>query len=471
MPHSAIPDRQQHVRPRAAHAGRRRSRILLIGELRRLLAIALPIIVSQLGQVGMSTADTIMVGPLGPTSLAAIGVGSAIHFTAAMLCIGIVMGMGPLVSQAFGAGERDQCARVFMQGLWVALLVSVPFIVYSLLGGPIARALGQAPDVAELAGAYNRALAWGIFPFIAFVAFRQYLEGMGRSKPPMVITFVALFVNILGNWMFIYGVGDVIPAMGAVGTGHATSLTRWVMLLGILFYVVQHRELNPFLYARLNVVPRLLRRIIAIGTPIGTQMGLEVSLFAFAAVMMGWFGAIELASHQVTINIASTTFMVALGASMAGSVRVGRHIGARRPRMARRAALCTYMLSVGFMGCCALVFVTAPHALIGLYTEDVNIIRLGSMLLLVAAAFQLFDGAQVAGMAILRGAADTQAPMIIAALGYWVIGMPVAYYLGFHTRFGAAGVWAGLSLALGVVAVLLVIRVRRVVWKGALVRA
>ena len=443
----------------------------MLGELKRLLAIALPIIVSQLGQVGMSTADTIMVGPLGPTALAAIGVGAAIHFTAAMLCIGVVMGMGPLVSQAFGADERDQCARVFMQGLWVALLVSVPFIIFSLLGGPIAEALGQAPDVAMLAGDYNNALAWGIFPFIAFVAFRQYLEGMGRSTPPMVITFIALGVNIVANRVFIYGFGDSIPAMGAVGTGHATSLTRWAMLLGILFYVVRHRELNPFLYARLNIVPRLLRRIVVIGTPIGTQMGLEVSLFAFAAVMMGWFGAIELASHQVTINIASTTFMVALGASMAGSVRVGHHVGAGRPRMARRAALCTYMLSVGFMACCALLFIMAPHALIGLYTEDANIIRLGSVLLLVAAAFQVFDGAQVAGMAILRGAADTRAPMIIAGLGYWVIGMPTAYLLGFHTRFGAAGVWIGLSLALGVVAVLLVARVRRVVWKSALARA
>jgi multidrug resistance protein, MATE family len=187
-------------------------------------------------------------------------------------------------------------------------------------------------------------------------------------------------------------------------------------------------------------------------------------------VMMGWLGPLQLAAHQVTINIAATTFMVALGASMAGSIRVGQHIGARRPRAMRRAVLSTYIVSIGFMLCCALAFVLAPRALIGLYTPHGDIIDLGARLLLVAAAFQLFDGAQVAGISVLRGAGDTRVPMLIAGLGYWCVGLPVGWVLAFHAGLGPLGIWAGLSLGLAAVAALLLLRVRRVFWTAPIRR-
>jgi multidrug resistance protein, MATE family len=187
-------------------------------------------------------------------------------------------------------------------------------------------------------------------------------------------------------------------------------------------------------------------------------------------VMMGWLGAVQLASHQVTINIAATTFMVALGASIAGSIRVGQHIGGRRPRAARRAVLATYLLALGFMLACALLFLSAPRFLIGLYTPHGEILELGSRLLLVAAAFQIFDGAQVAGVSVLRGAGDTRGPMVLAAIGYWAVGLTACWYLGFRTELGAIGIWIGLCLGLAAVALMLVLRARIVIWRRPLRR-
>ncbi|HEX7049330.1 MAG TPA: MATE family efflux transporter [Longimicrobiales bacterium] len=459
-----------HVEPnrRGRRAARRPARArrarLFRHELRTLLAVAGPIIISQLGTIGMTTVDTLMVGPLGATALAAAAVGAAIHTTVLMVCTGVVLGMTPLVSQAFGAGDRAACRRVLVQGLWLALALSIPLAVISLAGGPLARLLDQDPAVAKLAGGYTIALALGAPPALLFMAVRQFLEGMGLSRPPMATTLGGLGLNALFNGALIYGIDGWIPAMGVVGSGWATTLVRWAMLLGILGYLAWNPELHPFRGVHWRPRAELLRRIARIGAPAGAQMGLEVGIFALAAVMMGWLGPVELAAHEVTLNIGATTFMVALGASMAGSIRVGHHIGARNRHGVRRAITGTYLLTLGFMGCCALLFVAAPDALVGLYTDDRAIIHLGASLLLIAALFQLFDGGQVAGINLLRGAADTRTPMLLAALGYWGVGLPVAYGLGFHTPLGPRGIWTGLALALGVVAVLMGRRVRRVLW-------
>lgn len=437
----------------------------LAGETRALLRLALPIVVSQLGQVGMNTADTIMVGPLGAEALAAVGIGSAIHFLGVVFSVGVVVGLAPIVSQAFGAGDFDRCRRALVQGLWVALVLSVPMVLMNLLGEPIARGLGQDAAIAVLAGEYMETLAWGVPGFFLFVALRQYLEAMNRPASPMVVTFIGLLVNIAANRVFIYGAGPV-PAFGVVGSAWATTIVRWAMFLAMVTWVWAHPRLRPF---RDGVGPRwngrMIRRIFAVGLPIGGQFALEVGCFSFAAVMMGWLGPSELAAHQVTINIASTTFMVALGVSIAGSVRVGQHIGARKPHAMRRATIATYVLAIGFMAICALLFLAFPRALIGLYTRDPVLIGLGVRLLLVAAAFQVFDGAQVAGMSVLRGAADTRTPMIVAGFGYWGLGVGVGYALAFGTSLGAVGVWVGLSTGLAAVAILLAIRVRNMLWR------
>ena len=442
------------------HPGRPRHRRLFRHELQQLLRLAGPIVVSQLGQVGMTTADTIMVGPLGATSLAAIGVGGALFSFTTLLCTGIIIGMAPLVSQAFGARDLIRCRRVLVQGCWLALLLSLPVMYSCLIGEELVRALGQQAEIAALAGAYLRALTPGVPPLLLFLALRQYLEGMGHSRPAMVLTFVGLAVNVLANRLFIYGVDGWIPALGAVGTGWATTVVLWVRFLGLAAWAIAHREYRPRGVSWRLDRP-LLTHVTRVGAPVGGQFALEVGLFSFAAVMMGWLGPTQLAAHQVTINIAATTFMVALGTSIAGSIRVGQHIGAHRPRAVHRAVLATYLLAVGFMAACAALFLALPHELIGLYTGDPAILQIGTRLLLVAAAFQIFDGAQVAGFSVLRGTADTRGPMIIAAVGYWGLGLPVAWLLGLRTGLGPVGVWIGLSGGLFAVAIMLAFRVRQ----------
>jgi MATE family multidrug resistance protein len=254
-----------------------------------------------------------------------------------------------------------------------------------------------------------------------------------------------------------------IPALGVEGAGWATTLVRWAMLVAVVVYVQRHAALRPFRAVRHGLERALLLRIFKLGFPIGAQIGLEVGLFSLAAVMMGWLGPTELAAHQVTLSLAATTFMVALGASLAGSIRVGQHIGGGRQRAMRRAAGASYLLAMGFMGLCALLFLSLPRTLIGLYTSDPAVLALGSQLLLVAALFQLFDGAPVGGVGVLRGAGDTRSSMLLAARGYWGVGLPAAYLLGFHTPLGPRGVWLGLSAGLAVTALLLALRVRRTV--------
>jgi len=452
-----------------ASRSRARRRRVQRSEIGRLLRLAGPIIVSQLGHVGMNTADTVMVGPLGATPLAAAGLGSAIHWLTTIVCVGILVGISPMVSQAYGARDIARCQRVLVQGLWLSIWLSVPVTLLSLVGEPIALAIGQDAAVSELTGRYLAAIAASVLPWFLFTAFRQYMESMGHVKAPMVITFLGLAINIAFNALLIYGVEGRIPALGVVGSGWATTIVRWSMFVVVLLYVMRHRDLRVHHVPWRPDVP-VQRHILRVGLPVGGQFGLEMGLFAFAAVMMGWLGPLELAAHQVTINIASTTFMVALGVSLAGSILVGQHIGARRPRRMRRAVVATYILAVGFMGLCALAFVIAPRALISLYTRDGAIVALGARLLLVAAAFQMFDGAQVAGVSVLRGAAETRSPALIAAVGYWGVGVPVGYALAFPGRMGPVGIWTGLTVGLGVAAILLAARAYRVLWRTPLDR-
>ncbi len=444
-----------------------RSRRLFLHELRALLRIAGPLVVSQLGGIAMNTTDTVMLARLGPTALAAAGLATSVQMALVVTCNGVLMGMIPLVSRAFGGGDRGECQRVLVQGVWLALALAVPATALSLSGRSLALLLGQDAAVAEAAGRYLQALAAGVLPMLLFMALRQYLEGMGVSRPAMWMTFVGIAVNALGNWALIWGVPGVVPPLGVVGSGVATSAVRWAMLVGMVAYVVRVPELHPFRGVSLRPHRERLRRIVGLGLPTGAQLGAEVGVFATAAVMMGWLGPVALAAHQVTINAAATTYMVPLGASIAGSVRVGQHAGAGSPRGMRRAALATYLVALAFMAVCALVFVAAPRAVIGLYTADARIASVGVTLLFMAALFQLFDGAQVAGICVLRGAADTRVPMYMTLAGYWGVGFPVAYLLGFHTPLAHVGVWAGLVASLAVVAVMMAVRVRRVLWRRA----
>src|SRR5690606_14303883 len=306
-------------------------------------------------------------------------VGSAIHFFALVVSMGLVLGTGPLISQAFGAGRNDECRAWLVQGAWVALAASIPVVWVSLVGERIALLLGQEPEVAAIAGAYMRTLVPGAPGWMLFMAFRQYVEGMGRPRAPTVITLFGLALNAIADWVLIDGIDGIIPAYGAVGAGWATTVVRLAMLAAAVLYLAKQPGLWPARRGdRLAPRPALLRRIVVVGAPIGGQLGLEVGRFSFAAaIMMGWLGAVQPAGHQMAITLAAPAFMAARGTSLAAPIRVGHHIGARPPAGAQRAALTAYALSVGFMGLCGLVFLTFPTRLVGLYTTSPEVVRLG----------------------------------------------------------------------------------------------
>lgn len=433
-----------------------------------LLRLAGPLVISHLATIGMTTVDTLMVAPLGAIPLASMAAAVAIHVFLIMVGTGIVLGMTPLVSQAEGASDRQEARRVLVQGLWLAALVSVPLVLVSLAGAPLARALGQDDAVAPVAGAYLVALAPGIVPLMLFTALRQFIEGLGYTKPSMVMLVGGLVLNIFADWALIYGAPALgIAPMGALGSAWATSGVRFALLAVMAAYLARHPRLAPFDGVRRGPDPARIRLIARIGGPIGGQIGLEVGVFSFAALMMGWFGPEALAAHQITINLAATTFMVALGTSIAGTIRVGQHVGAGRPERVRLAAASTYVLAIGFMAVFAALFLILPDWLVGLYSSDPGVARIATRLLLVAAAFQVFDGAQVAGMCVLRGVADTRVPMFIAAVSYWVVGAPVGWLLAFPLGVGPAGIWVGLSLGLAVAAAALLARARHSLWRSA----
>jgi MATE family multidrug resistance protein len=428
-------------------------------ELRETLRLALPVVVTQVGHVAMGTVDTLMVGRLGAEALSAVGLGNSVGFMPLIIGMGILMGLDPIVSQAYGAGRFEQCGRAMRHGLLVAAALAVPIVCLLLQARWLLRLLGEPPELVDASAPFLRVWSYGVPPFLAFTALRQFLQGIGTVKAPMWIMLGANLLNALVNWMLIYGNAGA-PALGVVGSAWATTLSRWAMCAALALYVFGRGDFRRFrvLAPRGKLDRTLLTRLWRLGAPVGMQYGMEAGLFTAATVMMGWLGTTSLASHQVAINLCSITFMVPFGFAATASVRVGHAIGRDDVGGARHAAFLCYLLGVGFMGVAALVFAFAATALARLYTGDAAVVALASQLLLVGAAFQLFDGAQTIGIGALRGAADTRVPMFLTIAAYWLVGLPIGWWLAFRGGMGAIGVWWGLTAALVVVAVTLALR-------------
>jgi MATE family multidrug resistance protein len=365
-----------------------------------------------------------------------------------------------VIAQGVGAGDDQAVARGVQRGLLLGAVLTVWTSVWLWPARPILSVLRQPPEVVPIAAAYARTLIPGMLPFFAFVVFRQSLQALGRVAPVVVTIVAANLVNVFLNWVLIFGhLG--FPALGAVGSGWATSLSRWLMTVGVL--IVAWPLLRPHLRplrreaAAWDPIARMLR----IGIPIGLQHQLEFGAFAVTALLMGTLGTIQMAAHQVAINLASLTFMVPLGVGGAAAVLVGRAVGRADPADARRAAAASLVAGVVFMAGCALAMLTVPHALASVYTRDQAVLALAAGLIPIAGLFQVFDGIQVVSMGALRGLGDTRVPMLISLFGFWLVGLPVSAYLGFGADAGPLGIWWGLVAGLAVVAALLLARVRR----------
>ncbi len=436
-------------------------------EFKQTMLLAGPVVVSMLSQNAMGFIDTVMVGRLGSEALAAVALGNTIYFFLMVVCMGVVLAVGPMVSQAYGAGLREPVERSVRQGLWLGLMLSVPafFIIRSM--GPALVYMGQDPATVARTEGYLHAVSWGYLPMLWFIALRSFVEGISRPWPVTAIAFMGVGLNIAANYVLMFGKLG-FPALGLVGTGWATAFVMWFMFGALTLYVNTNTSLRTYrIFTGIRRPdPHYFRELIQIGWPVGVSQGLESGLFMVTALLMGLVGTTALASHQIAIQTASFTFMVPLGVGIAASVRVGQSVGRSDASGARRAGIAGMILSVLFMAGSACVLWLAPEWVVRLYLDpalpqNAEVTALAAGLLSVAAVFQVFDGAQVAAGGALRGLKDTRVPMLIGFVAYWPIGLSVGVYLGFARGMGAAGLWWGLVLGLSTAAVLLIWRFAR----------
>ncbi|MFW5946877.1 MAG: MATE family efflux transporter [Gemmatimonadota bacterium] len=428
-------------------------------ELRSLIRLALPIVVVQVGLMFMGVVDTLMVGRVSAAALAAVALGNIYFFAVAIFGMGVLFALDPVVSQAVGARDDAAIARAVQRGLVMAATLAVLALIPLVPARPAITLLRQPADVVPLAAGYVHAATPGILAFFAFIVLRQTLQAMDRVRPIVIAIVAANLVNVLVNWLLVFGHWG-FPALGPVGTGWASTFSRWTMLLILIGLTA--RRLGPYLRPAGRVVlrPRPLWRMLRLGAPIGAQFQLEMGAFAVVALMMGWLGTAQMAGHQVAINLASLTFMVPVGIAQAGAVRVGQAVGRDDPGGARVAVKAALLAGAAFMAGAGLVFLTFPGALTHLYTEEPEVVAVAVALIPIAGVFQVADGLQAVAAGLLRGVGDTTAPFVANLMAFWMIGMPLGVYLGFRTPAGPVGLWWGLVVGLGLVALFLVLRVR-----------
>ena len=429
-------------------------------DVQALLRLAIPVVVVQVGIMFMGTVDTLMVGRLSPTALAAVAVGNLFSVIGIFFGQGVLLALDPLVNQAVGAGDRPAVTRTFQRALLLSLIIAIPISLYHLLAGPILAAFRQPVDVIPLADAYARWLVPGVLPFLAFGVLRGTMQAFHRLRPVVVTIIVANVANAVLNWVFIYGHFGA-PALGVPGSALATTVSRWLMALMLLR--IAWDEFGPLLRPWLPEAHdrTALARMLRIGVPIALQYELEIACFGGVAFLAGAMGTIQVASHHVAINLAALTYMVPLGVSAAATVMVGRAVGEGAEGEVRRRAATAISVGAGFMAMTALIFLVLPGFLASLYSNDPSVLALAATLIPLAGIFQIFDGAQVVAIGVLRGLADTKTPFIISLIGYWLIGMPVGVVLAYPLGGGVAGLWWGLVAGLAVVATVLIHRVRR----------
>jgi MATE family multidrug resistance protein len=422
-------------------------------ELRAMVALAVPVVLSELGWMLQGIVDTIMVGRLGPAAIGAVAVGNAVYYTPSLFGIGLLLGLDTLVSHAYGREDHDACHHWLAQGVYLACIVSPPLMILLAAASLVFTHVGISPEVAGPAGSYLRVLVWGTLPLLLYGGARRYLQGVGQVRVVTVTFVLANLLNWVGNWVLIYGKLG-FPAMGVRGSALSTVIARVSMAAALLGFAWRYeRSRGHPLFARWGRPSALkIRQLVRLGAPAAGQILLEVGAWNLATFSAGFLTPVELATHTIALSYASLTYMVPLGVSAAAAVAVGHAIGAGDAARARRAGWLALGLGTGFMVLAGIVLFVAPRPLIALYTSDPRVMAVGPTLLWIAAAFQIFDGIQTVSTGALRGLGETRVPMFANLVGYWVLGLPLGFVLCFVLKEGVFGLWIGLTLALVVIA-------------------
>ena len=431
------------------------------GHLRAALVLGLPLIGSHLAQVSIQVADTLMLGWYSIPALAAVVLGATIFFALFVTGTGIAWAVMPMVAHASAAGDHGELRRVTRMGLWLSLAFAAAIMPLMWWSQALLVALGQDPEIAAMTQAYLRIMGWGMAPALLVMVLKSYLAALERTQVVLWVTVGAAVLNVALNWVLIFG-NLGAPELGLRGAAIGSVIIEVSALLVLVAYAGLLPELR-----RYTLFHRLWRpdwpafmRVFRLGWPIALTNLAESGLFAATAVLMGWVGTRDLAAHGIAIEITSLIFMVHLGLSNAATVRAGRALGARDVVGLRRGAAAVVTLSMGFALATMVLYLGWPEFLMGLFLspddpERPAVIAIGVGLLAVAALFQLADGAQVVALGLLRGVQDTRVPMIMAAVSYWLVGIPASWLLGIHLGLGGMGIWAGLVIGLVLAGILM----------------
>lgn len=445
-----------------------------------IVKLAVPLAAAQLGQSIISLTDTAIVGRASAEDLAGVALGNSIFFTVFVLCMGAVIGIEPLVSQAVGAGDHGRARRAMRQGVWLSALVTVPGTLLVLVVLFALPHFGIDPSVISPTRGYVLGRLPGLFPALAFIALRGFLQGHNVTRPAVLATLAAIVINALADLLLVFGDDGLVraglpavglPALGGVGAGIASAIVSYVQaaLLAEPVRRVGREEGAAFAFSRWREALARgdeVRRMLRVGMPMGLQFAFEVAFFSSVSFLMGRMGALLLAAHQVALTIASAPFHACLGIGSATSVVVGQRIGAGDQRGALHAGVTGIGLGFLVMTTTGLCFLLFPSLVVRAFTDDAGVIEIGTVLLRIAGFFALSDGVQAVASGALRGAGDTLAPFVIHLCAHWVIGMPCALTFAFVWDGGAAGLWWGLTTGLTVSAVALTIRFSRKARRG-----
>jgi MATE family multidrug resistance protein len=430
----------------------------LRSELPPTLRLALPLVLAELGWMSMAIVDTMMVGrlPNSATAMGAVSLGSGIFIVLGLFGGGMLLGLDTLVSQAFGAGKREDCHRSLVNGIYLSIALTPILAAPVWLLPRLLNSVRVSSEVLEFTIPYTKALVAGLFPLLLYFAVRRCLQAMNMVRPVAFALVTANLINAFGNWILIYGKWGV-PAMGTVGSGWSTTIARTYMAAILVGYLLwyDHHHRTELLNTSVEVDLPRIRRLISLGFPAAMQTTLESGVFASVTTLIAKLGPVPLASHQIALNTVSLSYMVPLGISSAAAVRVGQALGRKDPTAAGDAGSTAIFLGAGFMTCAGIGLLVFPRWIARLFTPDEAVIHSTVGLLAAGAAFQLFDGIQTVATGALRGVGDTRTPMFCHFLAYWVIGLPLGAWLCFRLGWGAVGLWSGLSLALILIGIVL----------------
>ncbi|MBX2965507.1 MAG: MATE family efflux transporter [Cyclobacteriaceae bacterium] len=418
-----------------------------------------PIMFSQLGHTLVGVADSIMVGRLGATPLAAASLANVVFHLILTFGIGISYAITPLVASADGEGNKEKIVDALRHGFLINIIAGIILFIIISSGGQLLHFMNQPEEVVMLAIPYLNITALSIIPLMFFQTFREFAEGLSLTRVSMVVVICSNLINIVLNYLLIYG-NFGFPELGLNGAGWATFIARVIMALWMAAYIFYGFRTRIYRagFAIGNYSKKLIYKMLHIGIPAGMQYTFEVSAFGFSAIMMGWLGTSALAAHQIAINLATVSYMTTSGLAIAATIRVGNQLGRQDIPNLRLAAYSLLTLALIFMSAWAILFIAGRHFLPALYVENVEVFAIAAPLLIIAGLFQISDGAQVVCAGALRGLQDVKIPSLMIFVAYWVISLPLGYWFSFKLEYGAIGVWMGLLIGLTITATAMFIR-------------